>query len=130
MKTKTLQNKNNLFLSILKGAIVALSCTLILILIFALIIRFFNIYDNWIFPVNQVIKIISIFAGIITMFKSTNNKGFIKGLLFGIVYFLISFITFSILQTKISFDLGNFYDMLLTIFMSGLIGIIVVNIKK
>ena len=130
MKTKSLQIKNNLFLSILKGTIVSLSFTLILILLFALIIRFFNVSDNWIFPINQVIKLVSIFAGIITVLKFTNGKGFIKGLLFGFVYFLISFLTFSILQGKISFDSGNFYDLVLTTFMSGLIGIIVVNLKK
>jgi len=130
MNTKKLEIKNNLFLNILKGTLVAVSFTLILILIFALLIRFFNISDSWIFPVNQVIKVISLFAGVIASIKMSYEKGFIKGILLGISYYLLSYIIFSILQGTISFEMSNIYDFILTTMMSGLIGIIVVNIKK
>ena len=45
--------KKNIFLDILKGALVAVSATLILILVFAVLVRFFSIPDGWIFPINQ-----------------------------------------------------------------------------
>lgn len=119
-----------LFLNILKGAIVSISITLVLILIFALIVRFFNVPDGYIFPINQVIKMFSICFGLLTMLKNERERGFLKGILLGITYFVLSFLLFSILQKSFSFSMKNVYDLLLTALMSGLLGIILVNIKK
>lgn len=120
----------NLFLNILKGAIVSISITLVLILIFALIVRFFNVPDGYIFPINQVIKMFSICFGLFAMLKNERERGFLKGILLGITYFVLSFLLFSILQKSFSFSMKNVYDLLLTALMSGLLGIILVNIKK
>ena len=130
MSTKSTNMKHNLFLSIIKGSLAAISLTLILILVFALLIRFFNISDNWIFPVNQIIKIISLFVGIKTMIKGNVEKGFLKGILLGGGYFIISLLVFSILQGSLNFRMNNLYDFLLTMLMGGLIGIILVNVKR
>ncbi len=130
MESNATIKRKNLFLNILKGAVVSISITLVLILIFALFVRFFNVPDGYIFPINQVIKMISIFVGLWIMFKSGREKGFLKGLILGIIYFVLSFLIFSILQKSFSFSLNNFYDLLLTTFMSGLLGIILVNIRK
>lgn len=130
MKTKNLSIKNSNILNLLKGTLAAVSTTLILILLFALLIRFFDISDSWIFPVNQVIKVISLFVGIISTIKVDAKNGFIKGLLLAISYFLLSYIVFSILQGRLAFALTNLYDFLITALMGGIIGIIVVNIKR
>lgn len=122
--------KKSLFWDILKGALISVSATLIMILLFAVLIRFFNISDGWIFPINQVIKIVSIILGLIAMLKSTKEKGFVKGLLLGALYFVLSFFIFSILQGNFSISIKNLYDFLLTALMGGLIGIILVNIFK
>ena len=130
MKTKNLSIKNSNILNLLKGTLAAVSTTLILILLFALLIRFFDISDSWIFPVNQVIKVISLFVGIISTIKLDSKNGFLKGLLLAISYFLLSYIVFSILQGRLAFALTNLYDFLITALMGGIIGIIVVNIKR
>ena len=128
MNLEGTKNKNT-FLNYLKVALVALSATLILILLFAVLVRFLNISDSWIFPINQVIKVISLTLGLSIMLKD-KEKGFVKGLILGIIYYLLSFVIFSILQAKFSISIKNLYDFLLTTFASGLIGIILVNIKK
>ena len=130
MKAKNLSIKNSNILNLLKGTLAAVSTTLILILLFALLIRFFDISDSWIFPVNQVIKVISLFVGIISTIKLDSKNGFLKGLLLAISYFLLSYIVFSILQGRLAFALTNLYDFLITALMGGIIGIIVVNIKR
>jgi len=130
MSIKTLSSKRNIFLSILKGALVAVSLTLIFILLLALFIRFFNINDNWIFPINQAIKLISLFAGIVATINGNHEKGFIKGILLSLLYFVLSFTVFSILQGSFNIKIGNLYDFILTVIAGGLIGIIVVNIKS
>lgn len=122
--------RKNLLFDVIKGALVSVSITLVLILLFAVIVRFLNISDSWIFPINQVIKVISIIFGVIVLLKNNREKGFLKGLLLGIIYFLLSFFVFSILQGNFSFALKNLYDLLLTTLMGGLVGIIYVNIKK
>lgn len=121
--------KKNSFLNYLKGALTAVSATLIMILLFAVIVRFFNVSDSWIFPINQVIKVISIILGLVVMLKD-NSKGFLKGLILGLIYFVLSFLIFSILQGKFSISIKNLYDLILTTLMGGLAGIIIVNIKK
>ena len=121
--------KKNSFLNYLKGALTAVSATLIMILLFAVIVRFFNVSDSWIFPINQVIKVISLILGLVVMLKD-NSKGFLKGLILGLIYFVLSFLIFSILQGKFSISIKNLYDLILTTLMGGLAGIIIVNIKK
>lgn len=129
MVSKVVNKKQNI-LSVLSGTIIAICITLILILAFAMLIRFCNINDNWIFPVNQIIKIISLFVGTIVILKKDPNKGFFKGLILGFVYFVLAFITFGILQGGFSWNLSNLYDLLLTTLIGGIIGLIVVNIIK
>ena len=119
--------KRSLLISIFNGTIVALSVTLVLILGFALIIRFFNVNESLIFPVNQIIKVISLLIGCFTFLKKNSKKGFIKGLLIGLLYYVLSYIIFSILQGSFSINISNFYDLILTTLMSGIIGIIIVN---
>ena len=75
MSSKILNTKKNTFLSFISGIITAISITLILILLFAVLIRFFDINDNWIFPVNQIIKFISLFFGVYIVIKKNRQKG-------------------------------------------------------
>lgn len=123
-------DRKNLLLSILSGTVVAISITLILILIFALVIRFCDINDGCIFPINQIIKVVSMFVGAVVFLKKHQQKGFLKGILMGITYYILSYIIFSILQGRFALSINNLYDFLLTTLMGGLIGIIVVNFMK
>lgn len=122
--------KSSNWKSVIKGALVSISITLVLILLFAFVLRYTNLSDRWIFPVNQVIKVISLFVGITIAVKCAKEKGFIKGILIALLYFVLNLIIFSILQGRFSFSLSHIYDMLLTILAGGLIGVIIVNIIK
>lgn len=128
--SRDLIKKENIIISIMKGAIVSVAVTLVLILAFALIIRFFNVSDNVIFPVNQVIKVVSLFIGMMAVTKGNKEKGLVKGILLGLVYFILSFTVFSILQSSFTFQISNFYDLLLTALMGGIVGLISVHIGK
>lgn len=130
MNSSVIDRKKHSYLKLLNGTTVAVCSTLILILLFAIIIRFTGINDNVIFPVNQVIKIISLFLGVSISLLGLKEKGLIKGIIIGFAYYIVSFITFSILQSSFAINLSNFYDLLLTTVMGGLIGLIVVHIGK
>ena len=123
--------KNSIWWSIIRGACIAVSISLMLILLFALIIKFLNINDSWILPINQIIKIVSIFIG--TFFALGNHnrqKGFLKGGLIGIIYTILAYSVFSILAGKFSFTLTSLTDMIFGGIIGGVCGIIVVNIRK
>ena len=128
----SLNNVRNkgLFKSIISGTIVAVTSTLIMILIFALLIRFFNIKDTFIFPVNQIIKVTSLFIGSFVSLKGVKSNGFLKGILIGLIYFVLSFIVFSILQNKFSLTMSNVYDLILTTLMGGIVGLIVIHLVR
>lgn len=130
MSKLAIDKKKNSILKVISGAIVSVCVTLILILVFALLIRFMGIKDNWIFPVNQAIKIISLFFGVFVVLKGNKEKGLVKGIILGFAYYILSFITFSILQGSFAINIGNFYDLILTTLMGGIIGLILVHIGK
>ena len=130
MSASMVDKKKNSILKLLNGTTIAVCLTLILILLFALLIRFTGINDRVIFPVNQVIKIVSIFIGALIAMKGVKEKGLLKGIIIGFAYYVISYLTFSILQGSFAVNLSNLYDLVLTTIMGGLIGLIVVHMGK
>lgn len=130
MKSIVSSNKKVFFLQILKGALSSLSITLISILLFALIIHFTGLSDSFIMPINQTIKILSIFIGVFLALKVNKQQGFIKGLIIGLVYTLLAYILFSILSSTISIGITSLNDLLFGGLIGGLSGIISVNVKK
>ena len=129
MNSNNNTKKSNL-LKIINSTVISIALTLVFILIFAFIIRFSNLDEKWIFPINQVIKVISLFIGMLIAFKKYKNKGLINGIIVGFLYYILSFIIFSFLQGSLVLSIKNLYDLLLTMVMSGIIGVISVNIGK
>lgn len=121
--------KKNLLKDILLSTIIALVVSIILILLFALVIRLFDISENAIRPVNIVIKTLSIFIGIFSGVRNCNAVA-LKGMLIGLTYYLISFLLFSALSGNFSAENIKIADVVFAI-ITGLIGSIVkVAVKK
>ena len=102
---------------------------MVLILVFALLIRFVNIPDSFISPINQIIKVICIFLGCFISLKKT-NKGFIKGMFIGLIFTVLAFLVFSFIAGTFNFNLSILLDILFGILIGGISGIIAVNIRK
>ena len=128
--SKELQMKVPFWLNILKGSLMALSFCLIGILIFAFMLRMFTISDNIIKPVNQVIKILSILLGTFFGLKKEKSMGLISGMLIGILFTVISYICFSLLDGNFSFGISVLNDCLFSSIVGGICGIAIVNIRK
>ncbi len=112
---------------VLKSVLFATLISLGLVLIFAIVIRFANVENKIIMPVNIAIKILSIFVGILLAFKNRQN-GLVKGTISGLVYMLFTFLIFA--------AINGFKDVkfswidLITLPIAGAIsGIISVNLK-
>ncbi|MBQ8749156.1 MAG: TIGR04086 family membrane protein [Clostridia bacterium] len=123
-------NNKNMITALLKGSFIALLISLVGILIFALFLKFVDINDSWIMPINQVIKVLSIFFGVKSFLKNCEGKGLIKGALLGLVYTLFAFVVFSLLSSSFVIDLTLVYDSLFGTILGAICGIICVSIKK
>ena len=133
MKAKTKAVYNNFpsgMKNIIIGTLCALSFSLILILIFAFLLKFTNIPDSAINPVNQIIKGVSVFGGVFVGLKKSRELGLVSGVLIGFIYTILAFVVFSILSGSLVFDLTFATDMIFGAVIGGICGIICVNIKK
>lgn len=131
VKAKSFEKKeSNFALGILKGSLIALSVSLVGILLFAFILRFTSISDKFILPINEVIKGISVFLGTFLGFKRQKKMGFLGGLLIGFIYTILAFVAFSALNGSFDFDKTLLSDLLFDSIIGAICGIICVNIKK
>lgn len=121
-------NKMNV-LDVVKGCIISVIISLLFVLILALCVKIFTIESKVIMPINQVIKILSIFGGCFFGFKF-KEKGAIKGGIVGIFYVIMSVLVFGIVENKISFRNFSWYDLITGIIAGIISGILAVNIRK
>lgn len=118
------------FKCLLKGSLMALSISLILICIFAFVLRFCDISSDAIKPINQVIKIVSILIGCFYGLKKATEMGFITGFSIGILYTILAFVVFSILNGGFVFERTIINDLIFGGIAGAVAGIIAVNFKK
>lgn len=121
-------NKNNL-IDVLKACIIALIISLLFVLILAICVKLFTISSKIIMPINQVIKMFSIFGGCFFGFKCRQN-GAVKGAFVGVFYTLIAIMVFGIIEKTISFSNFNWYDLIAGVIAGIISGILAVNIRK
>ena len=127
---KVNKKNNKMFLTVLKGSLIAVAISLVGILFFAFAIKLFGLSDGWLKPVNQVIKALSIFMGVFFALKTQKEKGLIKGCIIGFVYTAVAFLVFSILNGKFTFDKSLITDILFGSIMGAICGVIAVNLKS
>lgn len=122
--------KSNILLNGLKGSMLSVCVSLVLILIFAFVIKLTCMSDSLIKPINQVIKIVSILIGTMFIVKKVKEKGLLLGCVVGLLYSILAFVVFSILNGGFSFDWTLLVDVLFGIITGAICGVICVNAKK
>lgn len=132
LKARTLKtdDKNGMIKPIIKGVSIALSISLVAILLFAFLLRWTNISDSLIAPVNQVIKGVSIFLGVLFGLKKVKKNGIINGLLIGFFYTILALLVLSLLDGACNFDRSFLNDLIFSLVTGAICGIICVNLKK
>ena len=78
--------KQSFFGVILKGMLYSLAFSLMFILVFAFLLRFFGFGEGVINIIVQVIKGASVFLGTFYAMKKTKENGFIVGILIGFLF--------------------------------------------
>lgn len=111
------------FINYLLGLLTAVALSVLIVFVMAIIISGAPIPTEYLRPVNQVVKAVSLFIGALIALKG--DKGFLKGSLFGVVYAVAVDLLFALIAGK--FELG--FDLLIDLFICALVGAIVGVIK-
>lgn len=114
---------------VVNANIVALIVALLAILLSALAVKLFNVSDGAIPIINQVIKSASIFIGCLVALKKPHN-GWLRGVICGLTFAILSFLVFSALQNDFAFDLSLLNDCALGMVSGMISGIIAVNVRN
>ena len=116
--------------ALIKGSLIALSISLIGICVFAFMLRFINVSTTAIKPINQVIKFGSIILGVFIGLKSVKEMGLVTGFLVGVIYTILAFVVFSLLNGGMAFEKTLINDVIFGGIAGGIAGIVAVNFKK
>lgn len=124
------KEKGSFVKSLIKGSLFALSISLIGICVFAFILRFIDISTDVIQPINQVIKFSSIILGVFIGLKNTKEMGLITGFLVGVLYTILAFLVFSLLNGCIALEPSFVNDIIFGGIAGAIAGVVAVNLKK
>ena len=112
------------FLSILKCCLIGIVVTLIGIVFFAIVLKFADLNSTVITAVNNIIKALAIFFMVFCLKKSGNGKLIVKALVAGLIYAVLSFLIFSIMNGGFMFNLSILYDLLFALIVSVIAAVI------
>ena len=115
--------------SILKASLVGVVISILLVLVFAFILKFVDLNSNVIAIVDQIIKILSLVVVVISLSRGEGNL-LIRGIIAGAVYSIITFIVFSILNGGVNFGIGILTDILFSALVGGASAMAINIIKK
>ena len=114
---------------VIKGSIVAIILTLVLLFVFAIVLTYTTIQENTIQPVVIVITAISLLIGSSMCTLKIKKYGFINGAAVGIIYVLTLYLLSSLTGTGFSLNI-NAIIMIVAAVVAGMIGgIIGVNLN-
>lgn len=110
--------------SISKGVLCAVAVTLLFILGFALLVQLAGFSNQIISPVMQVVKVICIFVAVAIAIKPVKSKGWLYGALVGLLYMVVTFLIFSLLDGKFKLGINALSDLLFQTFVGLVSGMI------
>ncbi|MCI8361566.1 MAG: TIGR04086 family membrane protein [Clostridia bacterium] len=114
---------------IIKGSIISIILTLLLLLIFAIILTNTSLGENIINPVIIVISVISILIGSSISTLKISKNGLLNGGLVGIIYILTIYLLSSITSSGFGINLYSIIMIILSIIAGMIGGVIGVNMK-
>lgn len=115
---------------IVKGVVLAISLSLILLLIFALLLTYTNISEDTMMPVVMTIVGISILIGSTICARKIKKNGIMNGGLVGFIYVLLLYLISSLCLVGFSLTMSSFIMLIVGLVTGMLGGIIGVNLNK
>lgn len=110
--------------SIIKGVLCAVVITLLFILGFALLVQLAGFSNQVISPVMQIVKVICIFVAVAIALKPVKSKGWLFGALVGLLYMVVTFLIFSLIDGKFNIGISALSDLLFQTLVGLVSGVI------
>lgn len=117
------------YLKIIKGSIIALILTIIMLTIYAALLANTNISENTMLPVLIGITGVSILIGSAIISTNIKKNGIINGALVGLIYIFSLYILSSILTGIFILNINSIILIIVCIFTGIIGGIVGVNMK-
>lgn len=114
-------------LEIVKAVIIATVASLLCVLLAAFVIKFFNLSTGSVPIINQVIRSLCVLLGCVISLRLPGN-GWLRGIIAGFMYAVISFVVFSLIGGGFDFDLtllNNTVNGIVTGFTGGVIAMLI-----
>ena len=116
------------FFTVIKGMLLALAVSLLTALVFAVLLRVSGVGERHIYPINQVVKGVSIVIGVVAFVRGEN--GWIKGGGIGLLFTGLSYLAFSAIGGDFSLSWLILVELFTAFLLGAIAGILTVNIKK
>ena len=111
-------------LSVVKGVLVAASVTVLGVAVFALILNWWNASDRAITAINQVVKFVSILAGVTTAMGIGEGVSPLRGAAVGLLYMALGIVVYCLLMGQSVQLTGYLADLGMGLASGGLFGMI------
>ena len=115
---------NIAFFSVLRGVLVAAAITVIGVAVFALILNWWNASDRAITAVNQVVKFVSILAGVTTAMRAGESGGAMRGACVGLLYMALGIVCYALMMGQSPRLTAYLADLGMGLAAGGLFGMI------
>lgn len=126
---KVSENNSNSVIRILKGSIIAMVATIILLIIFAALLTYTNINENTMPTVIIIITALSILIGSQIATSKIKKNGILNGALVGLIYIAFLYIMSGLITKNFSLNNYSIIMIVTSLLIGGLGGIIGVNRK-
>ena len=129
MKEKLKKINLSTITNILKAGLIGVVVSILLVLLFAFVLKFVDLNSATISLIDQIIKVISVLIAVVMLNRANDDGLLLKGILTGAVYSIITFIVFSILNGGVNVGLGVFTDIAFSALVGGVCAILL-NLSK
>lgn len=123
------ENNSNGIVIILKGTLISIIATIVLLMIFAAVLTYSNINENSMPTVIIVVTALCILVGSQITTSKIKRNGIVNGALVGAIYILVLYLISSIISKDFSLNIYSIIMMATSILIGGIGGIIGVNKK-
>ena len=112
------------FGAVLRGVLVGASITVISVALFALILNWWDASDRAITAINQVVKFVSILAGVVSAMGGDHQGGTLRGICVGLLYMALGIVCYCLLMGQPPQLSGYLADLGMGIASGGLFAMI------
>ena len=114
--------------SVIKGVFFALAVSLLSTALFSCVVQVTGLPSKWIYPVNQIIKGLSVVIGVLLSVRG--EKGWLKGGGIALCFTALSYLAFSAVGGDFSLSWLIIVEVVVAIGVGGLSGALAVNLPR